>query len=550
MIFSRYRPVSHFIAPHSWSNDPCGAVYVPESQEYLLCYQWNPGTVEGGNCAWGMAKSKDLVAWEDCIPAIWNGTSYDSLGVFSGSIVSRLFKGKRVLYLFYTSVSSLPIHWSKPYIRGCESQSVAISTDWGKTWVRHKSNPLLSLPPKGDATTGWRDPFVTRSTSLSNLLGLRQDTEYMMIASGERQHGPQLHLYKSDSLASTSWEYVSAVLDVKTHDYVSHRSDLKWGINFECASFFSMGETDYIVVGIEEGEGNSHHNGHYNLWMSGKFVLNKAGLPVFLISGYGQLDHGVLYAAHIFKDAQNRLVQVGWADETANKFLVHEQGWAGCLAHPREIFKIVRPLQQCAVTWPEWQLDKMAGTMTTLGIRPTPQVGALRTGPSLSGRPMLEAFKCFRSKNFEIQATFSDVHGTETFIFNVLQSPHTTEVTTLIFDLERQQILVDRSQSSLKQLGTAVPDVGHLRLLPGEDLSIRVFVDVSVIEVYANDRFALTSRVYPSLDTSTTVSYDFGKFDERKVKLECWSQLNNAWPARALGQNLLPELHPLYGRLG
>jgi beta-fructofuranosidase len=94
-------------------NDPCGAIYVPETQEYIFCYQWNPGVALGGNSAWGMAKSKDLVTWEDCSPALRNGTSYDSLGVFSGSITSKIIDGRRVLFLFYTSVSALPIHVSR-----------------------------------------------------------------------------------------------------------------------------------------------------------------------------------------------------------------------------------------------------------------------------------------------------------------------------------------------------------------------------------------------------------------------------------------------------
>jgi beta-fructofuranosidase len=96
MAFYRFRPTSHVIAPHSWSNDPCGAVYIPETKEYLFCYQWNPGTTQAENCAWGMAKSKDLITWEDCSPALRDGRSYDYLGVFSGSIVSRVMEGKRV----------------------------------------------------------------------------------------------------------------------------------------------------------------------------------------------------------------------------------------------------------------------------------------------------------------------------------------------------------------------------------------------------------------------------------------------------------------------
>jgi beta-fructofuranosidase len=110
MAFARFRPTSHFIAPHSWMNDPCGAIYVPETQEYIVCYQWNPGTPNGGNSAWGMAKSRDLVTWEDCSPALRKEESYDHLGVFSGSIISRIVDGRRVLFLFYTSISALPLH--------------------------------------------------------------------------------------------------------------------------------------------------------------------------------------------------------------------------------------------------------------------------------------------------------------------------------------------------------------------------------------------------------------------------------------------------------
>lgn len=546
--YRRYRPTSHFIAPHSWSNDPCGAVYVPESQEYLLCYQWNPGTTEGGNCAWGMAKSKDLVTWEDCTPAIWNSAPYDSLGVFSGSIVSKLVDGKRVLYLFYTSVSATPIHFSKPYIKGCESQSVAISTDLGRTWVRHASNPLLQSPPKAEATTGWRDPFVSQSASLSALLGLGRDTEYMMIASGERNHGPQLHLYKSQDRDMTSWDHVSAVLDVKLHDGISERGDLSWGINFECASFFSLNGTDYIIVGVEEPEGSTtRHNGHYLLWLSGKFVLDKQGLPTFEVKAHNMLDHGVLYAAHIFRDAQGKLLQLGWADETAKKQVVQEQGWAGCLGHPRELVEIVRPLESGAESWPEWQVDAESGTMKTLGIRPALEVAALRAdAPSTSS---LAGFSAIQSQNYEIKASFSNIGGSETFTFNVLQSPNSTEVTKVIIDLERQQIMVDRSKSSLKQLGTSTPDVGSLRLLAGEDLNVRIFVDVSIIEIYANDRFGLTSRVYTSLETSTAASYDFGGFDENNVRLEMWQGLRNAWPHRGAGCGILPELYPTTAKL-
>lgn len=536
-LFRRFRPTSHFVAPHSWSNDPCGAVYIPETQDYLICYQWNPGTTVGGNCAWGMAKSKDLVTWEDCPPALWNGTTYDRLGVFSGSIVSRSMQGKRTLFLFYTSVSALPIHWSKPYIQGCESQSVAISTDYGRSWHRSSANPLISAPPKGQATTGWRDPFVSRWPSLSTLLNKDHETNYMMISSGERHLGPQLHLYLSDDLVK--WDYLCVLLDVKGGSGVSSTSSFSWGMNFECASFFTLGKTDYIIIGVEEEDSSTHHNGHYLLWISGTLIL-RDGKPRFHTSGHGVLDSGLLYAAHIFRDAQGRLLQLGWAAESAKSSAVRSQGWAGCLGHPRELFQVTKPIAEVGSSQ-QWTVDEASGRMTTLGIRPAPQIATLRQ-PNFSS---LETFCLIQSANFEVEARFSDLSGTEKFIFNVRASPDFAEVTQIIIDLQNEQISIDRSRSSLTELGNQTSDVGRIDLLPGEDLNIRFFVDGSVVEVYANERFAMTSRIYPSMDTSTLASYDFGGFDKSSVAFKCWEGLRSAWPARDAGFNLLEDLHPL-----
>lgn len=544
MAFNRFRPISHFIAPHSWSNDPCGAVYVPETQEYLFCYQWNPGTTEGGNSAWGMARSKDLVMWEDCTPAIQNGitSSYDSLGVFSGSIVSRLVESKRVLFLFYTSISALPIHWSKEYIEGCESQSVAFSTDFGRSWHRYENNPLISVPPKQSLTTGWRDPFVSRWASLSTLLGVDQFTDYMMIASGERGRGAQLHLYQSKDLLE--WKLVSTILDVEDGLKVSPTSDVRFGKNFECASFFTLGQKDYLIVGVEEDVHSTRHSGHYNMWLCGQLAMEN-GLPRFKITSHGLLDHGVLYAAHIFRDADDRHIQLGWADETAQKHVVKKQGWAGCLTHPRELYQISKPITELAEGENIWDIDERTGMMTTLGIRPAPQLRDLRPAESYTS---LQRFEAIHSANYEVEATFKCLSSKERLVFNVRESPNCEEVTSIIFDLSKNSITIDRSRSSLDKLGATSPEAGSLHLQAEEDLHIRIFVDESIVEVFANDRFALSSRIYPSMEISKGASYDFGGFDEGNVKFGCWEGLKDVWAGRKDNECITRDMPQLNGR--
>jgi beta-fructofuranosidase len=152
---------------------------------------------------------------------------------------------------------------SKDYIKGCESQSVAFSTGLGISWHRYESNPLLATPPKKEATTGLRDPFVSRLEKISTLLGLDHSTDYMILASGERAHGSQLYIYQSNNLLD--WEPVGTVLDVKAGSKIPPRGNLKFGMNFECASFFSIGSNDYLTLGVEEDQDSTRHNCRYAL---------------------------------------------------------------------------------------------------------------------------------------------------------------------------------------------------------------------------------------------------------------------------------------------
>jgi beta-fructofuranosidase len=72
------------------------------------------------------------------------------------------------------------------------------------------------------------------------------------------------------------------------------------------------------------------------------------------------------------------------------------------------------------------------------------------------------------------------------------------ERTRIVYDRARQQLEIDRSQSSASAADQRDLYGGALALEAGESLTLRVFVDCSVIEVFANGRLCLTSRVYPA----------------------------------------------------
>ena len=70
---------------------------------------------------------------------------------------------------------------------------------------------------------------------------------------------------------------------------------------------------------------------------------------------------------------------------------------------------------------------------------------------------------------------------------------------------------------------------GPLRLGEDEPLRLRVFIDRSVIEVFANGRQCLTLRAYPQREDSRGISV-FARGGEAKLaSLDVW-QMRSVWP--------------------
>ena len=121
-------------------------------------------------------------------------------------------------------------------------------------------------------------------------------------------------------------------------------------------------------------------------------------------------------------------------------------------------------------------------------------------------------------------------------------SPGHEEYTNIYFDPSSNNIVVNRTHSSLIQEVTNSSHVGffepyQLKQKNGtyvtEPIHLNIFVDGSLVEVYANDRFALTSRIYPSREDSTGVSlFAADGADVKYSNFEIWDGLLNVWPDR------------------
>jgi levanase len=177
-----YRPQFHFTPAQNWMNDPNGLVYY--RGEYHLFFQHNPFGNQWGNMSWGHAVSRDLVHWKQLPVAI--PAEGDEL-IFSGSAV-----------VDYQNTSGFGTRHNPPMVAiytsarpNSQAQSLAYSTDSGRTWTKYSGNPVLDI-----GSNAFRDPKVFWYAS---------QHKWVMAVSKADQH--QISLYSSSNLKQ--WTHMS-----------------------------------------------------------------------------------------------------------------------------------------------------------------------------------------------------------------------------------------------------------------------------------------------------------------------------------------------------
>ncbi|MER5800118.1 GH32 C-terminal domain-containing protein [Streptomyces mirabilis] len=143
-----HRPQFHFTPDKNWMNDPNGLVYF--KGEYHLFYQYNPNGNSWGDMSWGHAVSKDLVHWKQLPLALAHD---DNEMVFSGSAV--VDRDNTTGFGTKKNPAMVAIYTSYSKATGIQAQSLAYSTDRGRTWTKYQGNPVIDIGSKD-----FRDPKV------------------------------------------------------------------------------------------------------------------------------------------------------------------------------------------------------------------------------------------------------------------------------------------------------------------------------------------------------------------------------------------------------
>ena len=323
------------------------------------------------------------------------------------------------------------------------------------SWEKYAHNPVIAKPPEGDVV-GFRDHTVW----------CESDGWHMGVGCGLRGVGGFVAHYRSVDLRH--WVYLGPLCSGNINET---------GEMWECPDFIQLGDKHVLVISPIPFEKAIYSVGVYD---GGRFIPTQ----------WQTLDSGgAFYAPQSLLDAQNRRLMWGWLWETRPEAKFRAAGWAGVLSLPRVL-----------------SLGHEGGLYQS----PAPELSFLRR------INLAEQISQLRGDCLELMATFDGVDLS--CGLKVRFSPDNSEQTLITYDRVTQILSIDRKNSSLEDAVARDIHTTPFKLLPGEPLRLHIFLDCSVVEVFANDRVAMATRIYPTRSDSLGVEVASGHL----TSLEAW----------------------------
>ena len=448
-------------------NDPNGLIQW--QGVYHMFYQYNPNGAFWGTMHWGHAASKDLVHWTH-LPIALAPTpgGPDADGCFSGCTVNNAGTPT----LIYTGVHG-----------ALQLPCIATSDDDLLTWHKHPGNPVIPAPPQHLDMVGFRDHSAWREGGVW----------YQIIGSGIRGMGGTALLYRSPNLID--WEYVQPIY---TGD-AARTGPLWTGTMWECPDLFALDGKHVLIVSVWDNQRT-----HYPVYFTGSFANHTLEPETEHLVDLGDS----FYAPQTLLDDRGRRIMLGWLREANSADAQLASGWSGVMSLPRILS--IRP-------------DGL------LGMEPAPELEMLRgehrhwadIDLSASAAHVLDDA---RGDTLEIFAELDLGDATEVGL-KVRCSPDRMEETRIVYDRAGQRLLIDRERSSLSGDVCHDATAGLFELARGEPLRLRIFLDRSVVEVFANERVCHTARIYPSRADSLGVDLFAHGGGGRINRLDIWKML-------------------------
>lgn len=481
----RFRPQYHISPAKNWTNDPNGLVYF--AGEYHLFYQFNPFGDQWGHMSWGHAVSKDMVRWQELPVAI---PESDGVMIFTGSTVvdarntSGFCQGNEgCLVAVYTG--HRPKSNTAP---SRQTQNLAYSNDRGRTWSKYKLNPVIDLQMSDfrDPKVFWHEP--TKRWVMAVALPLEH--KVLFYASVDLKTWQKRGEFGGQGATGGDWE-CPELFPLPVEGAQEQRWVLKVGLN-PGARYGGSGEQYF--VGKFDG---------------GKFTnQNPAGLTLW--TDYGR----DCYCGLTFNNlpADRKQAMIGWMSNWEYAGKLPTAPWRGQMTVPRTLSLRATPDGLRLFQQPAEALTSLRGTVVALQAQNVSGTNAALTA-SLPGQA------------YELQTTITPGTARE-FGWNVLTGEGSQ--VTIGYDASKNELYVDRSRGGAEVSGKFPGRYSAPLALRDKPLSLRILVDWSSIEVFAQDgEVVMTSLVFPEAGSKGIAAFSTGG-NVKEVKAQVWP-LRSAW---------------------
>ena len=463
----KYRPQFHFSPEYGWMNDPNGMVYL--DGEYHLFYQYNPYGSMWGNMHWGHAVSTDLNSWTYLPTAI----APDSLGaIFSGSAVIDVNNtagfGKNAMVAIYTSAGRV------------QSQSIAYSTDKGRTFTKYEGNPVIPNPGIPD----FRDPKV---------FWHNESNQWIMSLATKQT----ITFYGSANLKS--WTRLSEFGDgIGSHGGV-----------WECPDLVSLdynGKTKWVLlVSINPGGPNGGSATQYFIGDFDGKTFRADALPYPLWMDYGRDNYAGVTWSNI-PENDGRKIFMGWMSNWDYANNVPTKNFRSAMTVAREL-KIANN-----------------GKHLVVSNYPVSETKTLRALESAKKDVVVEkevVLSNLLDKNkgtYEIEMTLKPQNAG---IFGFMLQNSKNEELEFRFDMTTGFFSIHRHKSGLVDFEGRFAAGMNAPLVKKDAYKVRVLVDKASAEIFINEgELALTTIFFPTEVMNKLKFYtNEGKFSAEHIKI-------------------------------
>ena len=463
-----HRPRYHFMAPRGWMNDINGTIFW--NGRYHVFYQHLPWGGVLKAMRWGHASSVDLVHWVHHPIALTPSTDgYDRNGCWSGGA-----------FVNHDGVPTI-IYQGWP-----EGACIATSEDAMLTqWRKHPANPVVRVPELGAA--GFGEYAVVDPPCLDPCAWTDGGVTYALMGNHVPAFGGDgTYLFRSENLIH--WEFLGPF----------YKSNRKWTEPHEdCAvpDFFPLADRHMLLFA-------SHSRGS-------QYYLGRLEDNRYIPQVHGRMcwPGGQLGGPRTLLDGKGRRIYFDWIPELRSDERQHASGWSGVMTLPRIL---------------------SLGEDGALRIAPVPEIEMLRMEPPVRRDVRLGAdselvIDEVRGDCLELKVEMKP-EGAQEFGVKLRCSPDGAEQTAVSFSAASGTLQVKVSQSTLDtdirytyyRSPESFEETREKNRIVGaqqapfaqgdeETLTLHIFLDRSVLEVFANERQCITQRIYPTRPDSLDV---------------------------------------------